>query len=213
MARRAKSLGVLVAEINAAAPQRKKTYDGWIGDSAHAARASAHNPNAAGVVCAQDITHDPAGGCDCQKLFDFLRQYPHPNLRYLIFNRKAAYRSSGWAVRTYAGSNPHTGHLHVTVGTGTDGNTLPPYDNTDPWGVATAFGKEDDLNEQQTRALIQEELKAYTEWGGTSQEGKDAEAHLMRLKLISRGRPPAKALSWQLFAILLSRTLKLLGKP
>ncbi len=72
---------------------------------------------------------------------------------------------------------------------------------------------EDDLNERQTRALIQEELKAYTEWGGTSEEGKEAEAHLMRLKLISRGRPPAKALSWQLCAILLSRTLKLLGKP
>lgn len=75
------------------------------------------------------------------------------------------------------------------------------------------YNEEEDMNEAQTRALIQEELKAYTEWGGTQQEIKDAEAHLMKLKLISRGRAPAKALTWGLFALLLSRVLKLLGKP
>lgn len=209
--RLAKSLAVLREEIDDAAPRRKRTYDGTIGDQAHAERASSHNPNRYGVVTAMDITHDPAGGVDCGSLFEFLRAYPHPNLRYIIFNGRVARRTSGWVPKAYTGPNPHKTHMHIAVGTGTDSNPLPPYDNTDPWGIEEWKGE--DMNEAQTRALIQEELKAYTEWGGTSQEGKDAEAHLMRLKLISRGRPPAKALSWQLFAILLSRTLKLLGKP
>jgi hypothetical protein len=210
--RLAQSLVVLRNEVNVYAPKRKKTYDGTIGDQAHAARASSHNPNKYGVVTGMDITHDPAGGMDCAVLFEYLRTHPHPELRYVIFNRKVARRSNGWKVTAYTGANPHTGHLHATVGTGTDGNPLPPYDSTASWGIA-AMGKEEDMNEAQTRALIQEELKAYTEWGGTQQEIKDAEAHLMKHKLISRGRAPAKALTWGLFALLLSRVLKLLGKP
>ena len=67
----AKSLGLLAATVNAAAPNRSKASDGWIGDASHAARKSDHNPNRTpgdgipdGVVCALDITHDPANGCD-----------------------------------------------------------------------------------------------------------------------------------------------------
>ena len=62
--RLAKSLDVLRNQVNAQAPTRSKACDGTIGDQAHSSRASDHNPNAKGVVQAQDFTHDPAGGFD-----------------------------------------------------------------------------------------------------------------------------------------------------
>lgn len=210
--RLAQSLEVLRREIDAAAPNRKKTYDGTIGDAAHARRASSHNPNKYGVVTALDITHDPNGGCDCAVLFEHLRNYPHPNLRYIIHARKVARRTSGWEVKSYTGSNPHTTHIHIAVGTGTDADPRPPYDSLAPWSIDQAL-KEADLNEQQTRALIEQVIAEQREWGGSSEEIKAAEAHLQKHGIISRGRPPAKMLTWGLFALLLSRVLKLLGKP
>ena len=60
----AKSLEVLLKQVNAQAPGRSKVSDGGIGDEEHSSRASDHNPNAAGVVQALDLTHDPAGGFD-----------------------------------------------------------------------------------------------------------------------------------------------------
>jgi hypothetical protein len=63
----AKSLDVLRSQINKAHPNRSKVSDGWIGDTAHAARASDHNPNSGGVVTALDLTHDPAHGFDSWK--------------------------------------------------------------------------------------------------------------------------------------------------
>src|SRR5690606_22534398 len=42
--------------------------------------------------------------------------------------------SEGW--RHYGGSNPHRGHLHVSVGTGPDGKSTGPYDNTSSWGFS-----------------------------------------------------------------------------
>ncbi|MEO6089551.1 MAG: hypothetical protein ABIQ18_41235, partial [Umezawaea sp.] len=59
----ANSLQTLLAQLNAAAPGRSKVSDGSIGDPNHQAEGSGsdHNPDAAGVVCARDFTHDPAG--------------------------------------------------------------------------------------------------------------------------------------------------------
>jgi hypothetical protein len=151
MSRIAKSLAVLRDECNAIAPNRSKTLDGWLGDKAPQARVSRHNPYQ-GVVCALDITHDPAHGLDCQALFDRLREYPHPNLEYLIHNRQVARRRNGWAVERYTGSHPHDGHMHVAVGHGTDGApfaSLTEVDNTDPWGL------EDDMTDAE-RALLKE---------------------------------------------------------
>jgi hypothetical protein len=126
----------LRSECNLYAPQRSKTYDGTIGDAAHAARASRHNPNSAGVVTALDITHDPAHGMDCQKLFDYLRGHPHKDLAYIIHNRQRAAKADGWRVKPYTGTSDHKGHIHIAVGTGSDYNPKPPYDDTAPWGIA-----------------------------------------------------------------------------
>jgi hypothetical protein len=149
--RLARSLDVLRDEINTAAPKRSKVSDGSIGDTAHSSRASDHNPNSAGVVRAIDITHDPAGGLDCNDLATDLAGLigGHPALRsggYLIWNARilsADRRSEGW--RRYTGSNPHNHHLHISVATAAAG-----YDSTTPWGV---MKENDDMTPQQDALL------------------------------------------------------------
>ena len=56
----AESLEQLLGQIRAYYPTRSTVSDGGLGDAAHAARTSDHNPDAAGVVHARDFTHDPA---------------------------------------------------------------------------------------------------------------------------------------------------------
>lgn len=131
----ARSLDVLLAEVNAAAPNRSKVADGSIGDTAHSSRASDHNPNTAGVVRARDFTHDPAGGLDCNDLVVALVPLfnVHPAMTsgaYVIWQGRiisADRRGEGW--RAYTGSNPHDHHLHLSVATGASG-----YESTRAWG-------------------------------------------------------------------------------
>jgi hypothetical protein len=136
--RLARSLEKLRAEVNAAAPRRSKGSDGTIGDAAHRASASDHNTNPAGVVCALDLTHDPAGGADMAKIAEQVRASGHPALKYIIWNRRIWSRTragEGW--RHYGGSNPHSSHMHVSVGVGSDGRSTGPYDNTSTWDIST----------------------------------------------------------------------------
>jgi hypothetical protein len=133
--RLAKSLVVLREECNALAPNRSKIYDGTIGDAAHAARASRHNPNDAGVVCALDTTQDPVNGFDAHKIAREHVKNPNPDLAYVISAGQVARRSNGWKWVTYTGTNKHTTHVHWAVGTGYDSEPKPPYDDTVSWGI------------------------------------------------------------------------------
>lgn len=155
--RMARSLEVLLAEINAAAPNRSKISDGGIGDAAHASRGSDHNPwmikDGVGIVRARDFTHDPAGGLDCNELAHQLAQMvavgAHPALRsgaYIIWNGQIMStdrRKEGW--RPYTGSNPHDHHLHLSVTT-----DAAAFDSLQPWGVM----KEDDMFEPEDKARL-----------------------------------------------------------
>ena len=58
MAYLAPSLVQLRNEINRRWPNRDKTSDGWIGDPAHQATKSDHNPDSKGCVHALDIDKD-----------------------------------------------------------------------------------------------------------------------------------------------------------
>lgn len=133
--RLANSLVRLRDQIDAEVPGRNKASDGTIGDARHQAQASDHNPNAAGVVCALDITHDPTHGVDTYAIADLLRIHPHPDLKYVISNGRIASIWSNWAWQRYTGPDPHTNHMHVSVGRGADGQSQPPYDDTTDWYI------------------------------------------------------------------------------
>lgn len=131
--RLARSLETLRNEVNAAWPKRSKVSDGTLGDPAHAARKSDHNPNPAGVVRALDIT---AQGIDANAYAEWLRalgrtgHIPLQGGGYIIWNRHSASASTGWNWRPYTGSNDHTKHVHCSVG------KLPAnYDATVRWGI------------------------------------------------------------------------------
>jgi peptidoglycan hydrolase-like protein with peptidoglycan-binding domain len=127
----AKSLDVLRSQFNALAPKRDKSSDGWIGDVAHQSRQSDHNPNAAGVVTAFDLTHDPGDGIDCAKIAEMLRTHRDHRIEYVIWNRRIFNsRVSPWIWRTYGGSNPHNLHMHISVH-----NEEPLYDSAEPWAI------------------------------------------------------------------------------
>jgi hypothetical protein len=132
--RLAKSLETLRSQVNAAYPKRSKVSDGTIGDAAHQATPSDHNPNPNGVVTALDLTHDPANGFDAHKLAEHLRKYRHPNLRYVISNGRVAGYWTDWQ---WWPSTGHTQHVHVSVGNHKvpDGKTTYNYDSTQRWDI------------------------------------------------------------------------------
>lgn len=131
--RPAKSLETLRSQINAFAPNRSKVSDGVVGDAAHAKGKSGHNPNAAGVVVAMDVTHDPANGMDCQSLADTLVASRDNRLQYLIFNGRIINSEvQPWLWRKYTGKNQHTQHIHIEVKT-----TPALYDDPRPWSAVS----------------------------------------------------------------------------
>lgn len=129
--RLAASLLTLRNQIDERWPLRSKASDGWIGDARHAARKSDHNPNAAGVVCALDITHDPAHGLDATWLAERLRLARDPRLAYVISAGRIANPAiADGAWRPYKGANPHTRHVHVSVR-----QDAALYDDGRPWAL------------------------------------------------------------------------------
>lgn len=110
----AASLAKLRDEVNTRWPNRSKVSDGWIGDTAHQARKSDHNPdwtapgNRRGVVRALDIT---TKGIDVDLLLKHTTN--DSRVAYVIYNRRIYTHSRGWY--RYTGSNPHTGHVHVSI--------------------------------------------------------------------------------------------------
>jgi hypothetical protein len=130
--RAANSLLVLRDQIDLMYPGRSKASDGTIGDAAHQAEVSDHNPDASGVVRALDITHDPASGCDIDVLSDWLCESRDPRIKYVIANRMIMDGAGGdnpWVWTDYDGSDPHTNHLHLSVVA--DGRA----DNTAYWKI------------------------------------------------------------------------------
>lgn len=131
----AKSLLVLRDQIDAIAKDRDRASDGTIGDLRHQGEQSDHNPwvkdGGEGVVTALDITQDAAGGCDCGKLTAALLASRDRRIKYVIWERRIFSATvEPWVWRAYAGSDPHTGHMHVSVVSDKAG-----YDDTGPWSL------------------------------------------------------------------------------
>lgn len=141
----APALDALRDEINAAYPGRDRSSDGAIGDAAHAARKSDHNPAPDGrggrIVRARDFDVD---GIPVRPILDVLERDPRTGL--LIWNHRYWTRGHGW--RPYSGINPHTGHFHISVRAGS------AYElDTRPWNL------EDDMPTlDEVRAVVREEI-------------------------------------------------------
>jgi len=125
--RAAYSLTQLLEQVNTAHPRRSKASDGVIGDTAHAQSQSDHNPDLLGVVHALDLTNDPAHGLDSSALADELVRSRDSRISYVISDRRICSRTvSPWKWRPYAGADPHTSHVHlsVSIGPGADDRRL-----------------------------------------------------------------------------------------
>lgn len=161
--RLAKSLETLRTEINKAAPNRSKASDGTLGDPAHAARCSRHNPNAAGVVTAFDCTNDPVNGCPIHVWAREYVKHPekiHPELEYIISNREVFKRRNGFKPELYTGTNPHDKHAHFGVGRGTDCAPTTPYDSTQIWGIVPGTDHQEDDDDVITFAYFKDDRPA-----------------------------------------------------
>lgn len=142
MARRSRATAQLRAEVNSRWPNRKTSSDGWLGDKAHAARKSDHNPNSRGVVQAEDITDDLE---IAQTLWLYFLALRDDRMKYMIWDKRmvSSYPTSkykAWEVRPYNGSNPHKTHIHISV---QDSPYL--YDDMSRWGIAKTGPVEGEL--------------------------------------------------------------------
>ncbi|HEX2551621.1 MAG TPA: hypothetical protein VHK64_08510 [Nocardioidaceae bacterium] len=126
-----KGLQNLRNQVNAAFPDRDKASDGTIGDAAHQAETSSHNPDDTPgstpewngdpdndpEVRAWDMDSDLSmHGVDAQDVVDHIRHLPGVSnvLRYIIYNRKIYKASNGWTAQDYTGASAHTEHIHFT---------------------------------------------------------------------------------------------------
>ncbi len=116
-------------QINLWAPDRDHTSDGTIGDAAHMAEVSGHNPDDTRgskpewngdpdntpEVRAIDVDVDFRNGATAQQLVDHIVGLkPSSVLRYVIYNRRIYEATNGWKSRAYTGESAHTEHIHFS---------------------------------------------------------------------------------------------------
>jgi hypothetical protein len=109
----------LRSEINTKYPNRDKRSDGWIGDTAHNARKSDHNPDKNGWVRAIDIDSDLIKGSSKESwlLAEQIKTIAlkgDKRISYVIHQHRIASPRQKWAWRVYKGANPHVSHIHIS---------------------------------------------------------------------------------------------------
>lgn len=117
----------LQRQLDAAFPDRHRP-DGWLGDAAHRARTSGHNPDdSAGSrpawngdgdskaeVRALDVSADLGDGVDSLDVVKHLIKLPNFKtvVRYVIHRGHIYHADNGFKADDYDGDNPHTKHVH-----------------------------------------------------------------------------------------------------
>jgi hypothetical protein len=143
-------------EYNVLSPDRDKGADGWIGDAAHQATTSDHNPDSQGRVLAVDVDSTgpwPVPFADTVAMVvGRCRSGREDRLEYLIWDRGIYSRSYGWVKRVYIGADPHTGHAHFSARHDHHGQ-----DDVRGWNLLSLLPKEYD--EMATKAEIKDALR------------------------------------------------------
>ena len=155
----APSLVAFVLESDAAYPQRDRRSDGSIGDLAHQARVSDHNPKD-GFVHAVDLDEDLAPGLDLKAFAEQLRVRRDDRIKYVIYEGRIfkSYVSStgpAWTWLPYTGANAHLSHLHVSIL-----GTVAARTDLSRWGFAPAPLSEEDEMSAADVAAIRKEIAA-----------------------------------------------------
>jgi hypothetical protein len=109
----------LRSEINTKYPNRDKRSDGWIGDTAHNARKSDHNPDKNGWVRAIDVDSDLVKNSSKESwlLAEQIKTIAlkgDKRISYVIHQHRIASPRQNWAWRVYKGANPHVSHIHIS---------------------------------------------------------------------------------------------------
>lgn len=105
----APSLETLWGQVRATWSKRNTAADGTIGDAAHARTESDHNPDPeTGVVRALDLTATKA---QAKRILEAV--VGDERVAYAIYDRRIWTPGKGW--QPYSGSNPHSGHVHVSL--------------------------------------------------------------------------------------------------
>lgn len=138
MARLCKSGVVLRNQVNKRFPGRDKRSDGWIGDAAHQARKSDHNPDEHGVVYALDIDENFGKNkwlptpIRARRFANQLRKYAKSGrpgserIKYIVYNGKIAsgtYKNTYWTWRK--GNWGHYQHIHISFNKSADKSECP----------------------------------------------------------------------------------------
>jgi hypothetical protein len=141
----AHNLNVRRAEVEAAG---LVTSVGWIGDQAHQAECSDHNPDSTGDVHAIDcMTLD----VNNQKTIVQWALSATDDLEYIINQRTIWSRSRNFAPAKYTGTDPHTNHVHISGRHGASGNVPTvtctgysrPAEAITPEGITVALSQAD----------------------------------------------------------------------
>lgn len=117
-------LDFVLEAVNKAYPGRSKASDGSLGDQAHAARKSDHNPDENGIVHARDFTewdpNTPTVDLDdvAEALVNFIISLKPAWLKYMIWRGRIMSGFGGpspWIWRKYTGANGHFKHAHISA--------------------------------------------------------------------------------------------------
>ena len=126
-------------QVNRKWPKRDKRSDGWIGDSAHAARKSDHNPDSKGWVHAIDLDENFGKGVwrngrAAKQFADQVIKYAASGLpgsdrvKYVVYENQIAsgtYKSTWWKWR--GRGYGHTAHIHVSFKSGAPAQNRAPF--------------------------------------------------------------------------------------
>lgn len=174
-------LVVLRTEFNVINPTRDKGADGWIGDLAHQAETSDHNPDSMGRVLAIDI--DCTGPWDGEsfdrmtlRLVERCRTGEEDRVEYIIWNGFIYSRSYEFAKRTYTGTDKHTNHAHISGRHDHHGEN-----DTRPWNITGGIEDMTDAEMQKfagyvAAAIWNADVIPYTGTDGTKDTWRAATA-------------------------------------